>query len=286
MRSLLSPLFQSLFLLILFSCTSDVYAQKSKLYVLVYKYKEGDKYRVTTSTYRSFSTSSGIYKNAFTGETTIDLYQEIEGADDEAYDMKIRTELTRHTENGRNLTYKLSHVLKGDEIQFSFDRFGKILEGTLHYQASDSSRMKKSDQVALVSNIFIPLPDRALKTGDTWKVTDFLTSGQLARLAGSSYGIKTPDVNGIYTLESEDAGIAKISLTLEVSGTGNLTELSGTPELDFLIQISGSFDFNIVEGKIITGSLTTDAVGVTTIGKETVEFKGNASTAFSSEKYK
>lgn len=286
MRSLSSEFLPFAVFLCLILYPSDTYSQKSKLYVLVYKYKEGDKYRVTTSTYKSYSTSSRIYNSSFSGETTIDLYQEIEGADEEAYDMKIRTELTRHTENGRNLTYKMDNVIKGDEVQFSFDRFGKILEGTLQYQASDSSRAKKSEDLALISNIFVPLPDRALKTGDTWKVTEVFSAELLAHLAGSSYGIKAPDVNGIYTFESADAGIAKITLTLEVSGTGKLTELIDAPELDFLIQISGSFDFNITEGKVINGSLTTDAVGVTTIGTETIEFKGNASTAFSSEKYK
>lgn len=286
MRLLLLPLFFLMFLILFLAASSDVYAQKSKLYVLVYKYKEGDKYRVTTSTYKSFTAVSGIYNNSYSGETTIDLYQEIEGADDEAYDMKISMELTRFTENGKNMTYKLSHVLKGDEIRFSFDRFGKILRGTVQYQSADSTRLNKQEQLTLINNIFVPLPDRAMKTGDTWKVTDFLNAEQLALLAGSSYGIKKPDVSGVYTLENVDEGVAKISLTLEVSGSGKLTELKDTPELDFLIQISGSFNFNIAEGKIINGSLTTEAVGVTTIGKETVEFKGNSSTAFSVEKYK
>lgn len=286
MRLLLSPLYFLMFSILFLAASSDAYAQKNKLYVLVYKYKEGDKYRVTTSTYKSFTAVSGIYNNSYSGETTIDLYQEIEGADDEAYDMKISMELTRFAENGKNMTYKLSHVLKGDEIQFSFDRFGKILQGTVHYQSADSTRLNKQEQQTLINNIFVPLPDRAMKTGDTWKVTDFLNAEQLALLAGSSYGIKKPDVSGVYALENVDEGVAKISLTLEVSGSGKLIELKDTPELDFLIQISGSFNFNIAEGKIVNGSLTTEAVGVTTIGKETIEFKGNSSTAFSVEKYK
>jgi hypothetical protein len=227
-----------------------------------------------------------MYNNTYSGETTVDLYQEIEGADEEAYDMKIRMELTRFTENGKNLTYKLSQVLRGDVIQLSFDRFGKILEGTVHYQAADSASLKKHEQVSLINNIFVPLPGHALKAGDTWNVTDFFNAEQLSSLAGSSYGIKEPDVRGLYTLESVDQGIAKISLTFEVSGNGKLTELHDMPELDFLIQIAGIFDFNITEGKIVNGNLTTDAVGVTTIGKENIEFKATASTAFSIEKYK
>lgn len=286
MQSVL-PRFLFLFLLVSFTTkTSDAYSQKSKLYVLVYKYKEGDKYRITTSTYKNFSSVSSIYNNTLSGETTVDLYQEIEGADEEAYDMKIRMELTRFTENGKNLTYKLSQVLRGDEIQLSFDRFGKILEGTVHYHAADSASLKKHEQVSLINNIFVPLPDRALKAGDTWNVTDFFNAEQLSSLAGSSYGIKEPDVRGFYTLENVDQGIAKITLSLEVSGNGKLTELQDMPELDFLLQIAGTFDFNITEGKIVNGNLTTDAVGVTTIGKENIEFKATTSTSFSIEKYK
>ncbi|KAB2879607.1 hypothetical protein F9K33_08685 [bacterium] len=277
------------FFLIVFltGCLSfNVYSQKAKFYVLVYKYKEGDKYRITASTYKNFSTTAGTFTNSFSGETSFDLFQEIEGADDEAADMKIRIELTRQTENGKNLTYKLSKVFKGDELRLTFDRFGRILPKSVQYQYSDSQRVHQSESLSLLRNIFVPLPDRALKAGDTWDVTEVFEAEQLAALAGSSYGIKRPDVRGLYTLESVDEGVAKIVLHLEVSGNGKLVELKDSPELDFLLQIEGIFYFEIAEGKIVNGSITTEAVGVTSMADAIIDFKGSLMSTFTMEKYK
>lgn len=261
-------------------------AQKNRLYVLAYKYKEGDKYRITSSIYKTFTTKSGTYSQSLTGETGFDLYEEIEGADDEAYDMKVRIELTRQTENGKNLTYKLANVFKGDEVRLSFNRFGKIIPNSVEYHTTDSSGKYDKERLSMVRNIFVPFPDKALKIGDTWKVSDVIDKEQLEVLAGASYGIKNPDVNGIYTLESVEEGIAKITLHLEVSGNGKLIELNNALELDFLLMISGNFYFSITDGKIINGNISTDAAGVTVMGDQTIEFKGSHMSTFSIEKYK
>ncbi|MBL7995140.1 TULIP family P47-like protein [bacterium] len=263
----------------------NVYSQKAKFYVLVYKYKEGDKYRITTSTYKNFSTTAGAFTSSFSGETSFDLFQEIEGADDEAADMKIRIELTRQTENGKNLTYKLSGMFKEVEVRLAFDRYGRVLPNSAQYQKIDSQRASQSEQLSLLSNIFVPLPNRAVKAGDAWDVSEVFGAEQLSALAGSSYGIKRPDVRGQYTLESVDDGIAKIVLHLEVSGNGKLTELKDSPEFDFLLQIDGIFHFEVAQGKIVNGSITTEAVGVASMGDTNIDFKGSLMSTFNVEKY-
>ncbi len=267
-------------------CPSSLYPQKSKLYVLAYKYKEGDKYRVSTSSYNSFTTVSGKYASTFTSETAFDVYQEIEGGDEEAYDMKMRIELTRFSENGKNFTYKLGSLFRGDEIRLSFDRFGHVLPGTVEQTLSDSTQVISHKVSSLIPLLFLPLPDRAIKTGDTWQITDFLSPEQLLSLVGPSFGIKKPEIRGIYTLESVNESLATVSLSVEISGSGRPAETKGLPELDFLIQMTGSFVFSIAEGKVINGNLTTDAVGVAVIGDMNVDFKGNLQSVFSVEKYK
>jgi hypothetical protein len=264
----------------------DVFSQKSKFYVLAYKYKPGDKYRVSTSSYSNFTATSGLYNNSYSSETSFDLYQEIEGADDEAYDMKIRLDLTRFTENGKNFTYKLGNMFRGDLIHLSFDRFGKVLPETVVYTAVDTTHAQKLKQSSFITLIFVPLPDRALKIGDTWKVTDLLSAEEINNLAGSVIGISKPDIRGAYTLDSVDAGQARIKLSLEISGNGKPANLREMPELDFLLQINGTFSFNIPDGKITYGSVTTEAVGVTSIGETNVDFKGSYTSVFSVEKYK
>lgn len=283
-KSVVSCTFFVLFLCVVSSL--KIYSQTSKLYVLAYKYSEGDKYRITSSTYKNFSTISASYTNSTSGETTFDLYQEVLGVDDEACDMKIRIELTRQTVNGKNLTYKLANVLKGDEVILSFDRFGKILPKSVEYHSSDTLRARSQQHLSLLRNIFLPLPDRALKTGDTWAVSEVFDEEQLAALAGSAYGIEKPEVQGMYTLESIDEGKAKIVLSLEVSGNGKLSELRDLAELDFLMQITGTFYFNVTEGKIVGGNISVDAAGITTIGQQSVDFKGSHISTFAVEKYK
>lgn len=266
--------------------TFHAHSQKGKFYALVYKYKEGDKYRITTSTYKNFSTTSQSYNNSFSGETSFDLYQEVEGADDEACDMKVRFELTRHTENGKNMTYKLPGVFKGDELMLTFDRFGKILPKSIEYHSGDSTNARAQEQLSLFRNIFIPLPDRALKTGDTWDVSDVFDEDQLNILAGSSYGMKKPDVRGQYLLESVEDGKAKIALDLEISGNGRLSELRDSAEFDILLRITGTFNFDVVNGKVLDGNINTEAAGVTKIGQQKVDFKGSLMSTFTIEKYK
>lgn len=265
----------------------NVFSQKSKIVVLVYKYKPGDQYRVTTSTYRNFSTTSPVYSNASYGETAFDVYQEVTAFDGEIYDMSAEIELTRYTRDGENLTYKLQKVLSGETFAFAFDRFGKILNESVKYEKSAGVKEKdRSAQLKLFENVFIPLPSDPIKVGDKWKITDYYSKEKLLQLFGNEYGIASPSISGEYKLESVDGSIAKISLLVDVSGDGKFDDGKRKFGVNFLFKISGEYQFSIIEGKIKTGGVTAEMAGVGMLDNKEVEFSGTESTSFVVEKIK
>jgi hypothetical protein len=276
----------NLFLITFLLLVSDVQAQRNRSYALIYKYKEGDTYRVSTSTYQNFSTTSKAYSHSTYGETAFDLYEEITGSDHEAYDMTVRIELTKQTVNGQNLTYKLSNLFKDDIIKFTFDRFGKILDSTVQYENISNKKETIQKRLASVRNIFLPFPNHLIKVGDSWKIEDYFDRKQIDQMFTSPYGMTQPEVRGVYSLDSVDQGTAKIGLALDILGGGKLAASGDSMQVDFAAQITGTFYFNIIEGKIANGNLITQITGLGKLSNEDVEFTGSEVTSFTSEKYK
>ncbi len=277
--------FKILFLIFLVSAP-NAYAQKNRLYALTYKYKEGDKYRISTGTYQNFSTASKSYNHSSYGETAFDLYEEITGADGESFDTSVKIELTRHTVDGRNLTYKMANLFTGDALKFTFDRFGKIKGSTVQYENVSGKKESFEKNLNIIRNIFIPLPSYPVKLGDAWKIEDYFDQKQIHEMFASEYVTAVPEVRGAYSLDNVDQGIAKIGLSLEISGIGKLSAAGDSLQLDYLVQVTGAFYFNIIDGKITTGSLITQIGGLGKSSDEEIEFNGSEITNFNSEKYK
>lgn len=265
----------------------NIFSQKSKIVVLTYKYKPGDQYRVTTSTYRNFSTTSAVYSHSSYGETAFDVYQEVTAFDGKIYDMNAEIELTRYTREGENLTYKLQKILSGETFAFAFDRFGKILEGSVKYEKSTDIKEKdRSAQLKLFENIFVPLPLSPITIGDKWKIDDYYSKEKLYQLFGSEYGITSPSISGEYKLESVVGTMARISLSVDVTGDGKFDDGQRKFGVNFLFKITGEYEFSIADGKMKTGNVTAEMAGVGMLDNKEVEFTGTESTSFVVEKIK
>jgi hypothetical protein len=73
---------------------------------------------------------------------------------------------------------------------------------------------------------------------------------------------------------------------LDILGGGKLAASGDSMQVDFAAQITGTFYFNIIEGKIANGNLITQITGLGKLSNEDVEFTGSEATSFTSEKYK
>lgn len=258
-------------------------AQKSRLHVLTYKYAKGDKQRVSTSTYRNFTTTSPVYKNSVYGETAFDVYEEILDSREELYTMACTFELTRLTRNGENLTYKLARLFKDDVMRLTVDRYGVVDTASVRYEnTTGRSKGSMANQTNIVRNFFVPLPDHPVKVGDQWKVTDYYSFDYLSTLVGD-VRLSQPTVRGAYTLESVDRNRATISLNMEFGGRGDLAEGTNAFGVEFFILVKGEFVLNLTEGKLVSGTLNADVAGLGELNRAEVQFKGSQTTSFNVE---
>lgn len=270
-------------LLLVLAGGQEAIAQKNRLHVLSYKYAKGDKQRVSTSTYRNFTTTSPVYKNSVYGETAFDVYEDILENREELYTMACTFELTRWTRNGENLTYKLARMFKDDVMRLTMDRYGVVDTASVRYEnTAGHTKGRMANQTNIVRNFFIPLPDHPVKVGDQWKVTDYYSFDYLSTLVGD-VRLTQPTVRGAYTLESVDRNRATISLNMEIGGRGDLSEGTNAFGVEFFILVKGEFVLNLTEGKLLSGTLNADVAGLGELNRSEVQFKGSQTTSFNVE---
>lgn len=268
------------FLMMVFMAGPAV-GQKGRMHVLTYKYDTGDRQRVSTGSYRTFTTTSPVYQNSVYGETAFDAYEEILDDREDLYTLRCTFELTRLTHNGENLTYKLARLFRDDVVTFTFDRYG-VIDTTSVRHENVGGQSALSAQTSVVRNFLIPLPDHPVKVGDKWNVTEYYSFDYLGGLL-RDVKLSGPVVKGAYTLESVDRNMATITLTMEVSGKGQVAEAETSFDVEFFVLVKGTFVMSLTEGKLMSGSLNADVAGLGEMNKAEVEFKGSQTTSFNVE---
>lgn len=258
-----------------------VFSQKDRLVVLTYKFNEGDKYRIAVSTYKNFSTISTKYNNSIYGETAYDIHQNITQVDGEgSAQIANDIELTRYTVNGQNLTYKMAKLFTNDHVEIGVDRFGTLLEKSLTIK---NGVLAESGIENIWRYMFIPFPEKTLKIGDTWTLTDAAGDSALALPFKKLLRITDPAIAVRYKLEEADKSTAKIKLSLEVNGEGAIPEHKEQSKINFLIVLEGTVVYSFSEGRILNGSLVTQLAGTGNIGTSAVEYSGSLNTTFTIE---
>ena len=272
-----------LFLLIL--PWTHLWAQK--VFVLTYKYQVGDRIRVTTENYKNFSTKSKNYDHSTYGEMALDLYEEVVDEGSHGYEMEIDVELTRYVKDGQNLTYKLANLFKGDVYTFSFDRYGRVTSDNIGHEADSSSLKKNFDgKLSVFKNIFVPLPGYPVKVGDKWKLETYYDMKRMVEDFASEFNMQKPSIEGDFALESVDNGVAKIVLAVDISGKGSVGDSARKMDLDFIVKVTGDYNFDIADGKLINGSLLTEVAGIGKLGQNEIEYNGSQTTSYHFEKIK
>jgi hypothetical protein len=261
-----------------------VWAQKD-LVALTYKYRSGEKYRVSTSTYRNLTTISQEYRNATYGEIAYDVYQTVTEDKDDLYRTTSTIELTRFTQNGENLTYKMYKTFENDVLYYAFDRFGVVDSSSVRYENTGNLKKASFDSgLGLIQNVLVPLPTYPLKVGDKWKVSDYYSFHTIFDVIGRQYHMDRPSVKGDYVLASVDQGVATIEMSVELSGHGDVEGEGPVLTADYAIAIHGSFQMLVSEGRLTGGSITAQIAAIGAMGKEEVEFSGSQTTSFHIEK--
>jgi hypothetical protein len=113
--------------------------------------------------------------------------------------------------------------------------------------------------------LFVKLPDKAIKSGDSWDVSADIEMPQFGKTRGkSTYRYVGPDkVNGRDTAKTDLSGEMTIELNLEQDGakvTGSLRSTS----------VSGTVHFDVATGRVLRaegsvslgGEITVDANGM------------------------
>ncbi len=271
--------------LALFIFVTPAVAQKGKLFVLTYKFNRGETLRVSTSSYQTFSAGRKGNKTSTYGETAFDMYQTVARAEGGLYDIDARLELTRLTRDGNNLTYKMAGVLSGDRYYFSFDRFGRVATDlTSHELVRDSSQRAVQQDFANFRTVFIPLPDRAIRVGEKWNVTDVMDVQSWIQPFQPRIKMDVPEIQGTYMLEEVTDGVAKIVMSVDVAVSGTLGETQ--TGVDFLMAITGDFYFDVNKGRILNGSSVTRLESIAVLGSGEAEFSGSVTTTFNMETVK